>query len=78
MSKKLTFNAFKTLHTDDCRHGEESHMQTIGDSDYYLYDEHGLSICRRYGPDGNYETINFTYNQDHFLNTLRKIFAVQK
>ena len=66
------------LHEDDCNHPPKSYLGSDDKSDYYLYNEHGISICRRDGPLGEYTTINYEYHPKWFINTLTHIESLYK
>jgi hypothetical protein len=66
------------LHKDDCNHPPEAYLGSDKTSDYYLYNEHGISICRRHGELGNYETINYTYHPEYFIDILTRLEASWK
>jgi hypothetical protein len=58
---------------DDCNHPPEAYLGSDGKHDYYLYNEQGISICKRFGVDGAYETIAYSNSPELFIQTLTKI-----
>ena len=52
----------KRLHKNQCGHSDESYLGSDDKADYYLYNESGISICKRTGIDGEYETIPYREN----------------
>jgi hypothetical protein len=61
------------LHIDDCKHKGNMYLGSDSVADYYLYNESGISICKRTGPEGQYETINYEYHPEYFIKTFTYI-----
>ena len=69
----------KKLHKNQCGHPDESYLASDDKADYYLYNESGISICKRTGVDGEYETIPYRENNpEHFIKTLTHIENLYK
>ena len=66
----------KRLHKDQCGHPDESYLGSDDKADYYLYNEDGISICKRTGVDGEYQTI--TYRENNFIKILTHIESLYK
>jgi hypothetical protein len=53
-------------------------------ADYYLYSgndfdsKDGISICKRTGIDGEYQSIIYYYNPKTFIKTLNHIVSINK
>ena len=69
----------KKLHGDQCGHPVESYLGSDDKADYYLYNEDGISICKRTGIDGEYQTITYEENNSkRFIKTLIYIESLYK
>jgi hypothetical protein len=69
----------KRLHKNECGHPDESYLGSDDRADYYLYNEAGISICKRTGKDGEYQTITYGENNPkHFIKTLTHIEGLYK
>ena len=71
----------KKLHKNQCGHPDESYLASDDKADYYLYNESGISICKRTGIDGEYQTITYmpTSNRENsFIKTLTYIESLYK
>ena len=68
----------KAIHNNQCNH--DIYLGNDNESDFYIYlnDKGSISICRRFGLDGDYETTMFdsaiiNSNGHQLLEKLKKI-----
>jgi hypothetical protein len=73
-SSKISHKLFK----DSCKHTQESYLGSDSKNDYYLYIEQGISICQRFGEDGNYKTISYSNDPKFFIEKLTQISRLQQ
>ena len=72
----------KPLYKNQCKH--KMYLGSDTKADYYLYSaddfdsEHGISICKRTGIDGEYQSIRYYYNPKTFIKTLDYIVSINK
>jgi len=66
----------KKLFENQCEHN--MYLGSDAKADYYLYNESGISICKRTGIDGEYQSIVHRYNPKTFIKTLDYIVSINK
>jgi len=69
----------ETLFRNDC--GHNIYLGSDDKSDFYLYfaeAEESMSICRRFGEDGDYEAINYEYRPERFIQVLTSITKIRQ